>query len=344
MSMSTSTSSSSVAAPTTLAQAIESEFVDFDVLNDRYRPMLKLVNELIGVVPNCDLALEIWPTGFRTYNLIVPNLLNLPKMLFGLGASGDLVGLAMYRSSRAASCAYCSAHTCSFALRRGASAETITGNYNTTQSAVVRVAESLSTMPSTLSRDDVDNFLQQLPERDQDWIVMGVAMMGFLNKFMDAMGIELEAEAISDVGELIGPDGWSPGQHLWYEANTPSTTHTHPPVDSPSTWLRVLRQAPAAVKLERQWTRNVPDQFVHANAFLLQHTGSHFDMIRHLPNRACVFSRTLLKIKNWKRSAVTSSITMTKDLIHNYWSKLNQPVATDISNLYAITLTIRVSQ
>jgi len=334
MSMSTSTSSSSVAAPTTLAQAIKNEFVDFDVLNDRYRPMLRLVNELIGVVPNCDRALEIWPTGFRTYNLIVPNLLNLPKMLFGLGASRDLVGLAMYRSSRAASCAYCSAHTCSFALRRGASAETISGNYNTDESAVVQVAESLSTIPSTLSQDDVDRFLQLLPDRDRDWIIMGVAMMGFLNKFMDAMGIELEPEAIADVGELIGPDGWSPGQHLWYEANTPSSGHVLPPVDGPTTWLRVLRQAPAAVKLERQWTRNVPDSFAHANAFLLQHVGTRFDMIRHLPNRACVRAFTTLLRDNIDATNTTVGLVI-KGLVGVVFANVaeNQKLETICRNI-----------
>jgi hypothetical protein len=48
-----------------------------EVLHERYGPLLELVRRLIGVVPNCDSYLEIWPTGFRSYNVIVPNLLNL---------------------------------------------------------------------------------------------------------------------------------------------------------------------------------------------------------------------------------------------------------------------------
>lgn len=39
---------------------------------------------------------------------------------------------------------YCSAHTCSFALRRGAEASTLTGEHSATERAVVRVAEDLS--------------------------------------------------------------------------------------------------------------------------------------------------------------------------------------------------------
>jgi hypothetical protein len=99
----------------TLAWELRGATVDMTELDKTYKPMLKLVRELIGVVPNCDSFLEIWPAGFRTYNLLVPNLLNLPASLMGQGAPKDLVGLAMYVSSRAAECMYCSAHTCSFA-------------------------------------------------------------------------------------------------------------------------------------------------------------------------------------------------------------------------------------
>ena len=63
---------------TTLAQQLEPFAVDFDYLHSNYRPMLALVQELIGVIPNCDPLMEIWPTSFRTYNLLVPNALNLP--------------------------------------------------------------------------------------------------------------------------------------------------------------------------------------------------------------------------------------------------------------------------
>lgn len=102
--------------------------VDFEKLHQEYQPMLKLVKELIGVVPNCDPVLEIWPIGFRTYNLFVPNFLNLPHSLFGKKKLKGMMGLAMYNSSRAAECMYCSAHCCSYALRRGLSEDAILGD------------------------------------------------------------------------------------------------------------------------------------------------------------------------------------------------------------------------
>ena len=105
-----------------LAALLADDRVSWQTLQQRYGPLLELVEVLIGVVPNCDRYLEIWEPAFRTYNVMVPNFLNLPASVLGLGgAPADLVGLGMYVSSRAAECPYCSAHTCSFTLRRGAS-------------------------------------------------------------------------------------------------------------------------------------------------------------------------------------------------------------------------------
>ena len=50
---------------------LRDQTVDMAQLHKDYKPMLRLVREIIGVVPNCDPYLEIWPAGFRTYNLLV---------------------------------------------------------------------------------------------------------------------------------------------------------------------------------------------------------------------------------------------------------------------------------
>jgi hypothetical protein len=48
---------------------------------------------------------------------------------------------------------------------------------------------------------------------DTEWIVLAVAMMGFLNKFMGAMGIPLEESMPATAQEVIGPSAWTPGKH-----------------------------------------------------------------------------------------------------------------------------------
>jgi hypothetical protein len=48
-------------------------------------------------------------------------------------------------------------------------------------------------------------------ETRAEWIAVGAIMMGFLNKFMDAIGVELEQPVVSEVARTLG-DGWTPGK------------------------------------------------------------------------------------------------------------------------------------
>jgi hypothetical protein len=106
----------------TLFALLQAHLVPMETIRRRgYDKVLRLVQILIGIQPSCDMVLEIWPPAFESYNVIAPNFLNLPEFLFGLGIRPkQLVSIAGYMASRANECAYCTAHTCSFALRRGA--------------------------------------------------------------------------------------------------------------------------------------------------------------------------------------------------------------------------------
>lgn len=273
-------------ATNTLSEWIEPDTVNLATLQKRYAPLLGLVKNLLGVVPNCDEYLEVWPVGFRTYNLMVPNFLNLPQLLFGIGAPKDLVGLALYASSRASECPYCSAHCCSFALRRGASAESMMGNPTPAQKAVINIAEALGSMPHKLTDSHVSELRKHLKPADAEWIVMGIAMMGFLNKFMDAMGIPLETEAVADSHAIMSPSGWVPGAH--YSQDMPEAVQ--PPKDNLKVYLSVMRLAPGAIKFDRRWLRGVPGSREKARPWLQQETGVNVETLDRLthdrPRRA----------------------------------------------------------
>jgi alkylhydroperoxidase family enzyme len=264
----------------TLAQEIEEAAVPFSQLEKDYRPMLKLVEQLLGFVPNCDQFLEIWPVGFRSYNLLVPNLLNLPGSLFGQGAPKDLVGLSLYVASRAANCMYCSAHTCSLALRRGTSPDALVGNYSPVEAAVAAVAEGMASVPAHLHKSHITELRKHLSDSEIEWIILGAALMGFLNKFMDTMGIELEAGAIHDVEDLISQTGWSAGKHSWSaegiddyfsteaegqplrpKRNGAATAgppgYTEVPKDSLGLYWKVFKAAPGALRKDRSWTKGM---------------------------------------------------------------------------------------
>jgi alkylhydroperoxidase family enzyme len=261
----------------TLAESLKPASVDWGTLHKHYNPLLNLVRELIGLIPNCDPTLEIWQPGFRTYNLLVPNMFNLPNTLFGSKSFKASMGLAMYASSKAA-CAYCTAHACSFALRRGASTEAIGGFRTEKEQAVVTLAEGLAHIPSTLTLADVERVKKYFSSSQTQWLVYAVSMMGFLNKFMNAVGVELEQEAINDTAEILSKTGWMPGLHA---GNGYSITKSgKPQQDNLFTYLRLIRHAPGAVLSEKKWTKGVPSHYNAAAEYLKQYTGYSFPILK----------------------------------------------------------------
>jgi alkylhydroperoxidase family enzyme len=263
--------------------------VDTEELERNYRPLIKIVQELIGVVPNCNPVLEIWPPGFRTFNVLVPNLLNLPPALLGQGAPKDLVGLAMYISSKTAGCPYCTAHHCSFAIRRGASMETIVeGDFTPVEQAVANLARGLATIPASVTKHDVDELQRYLPDEDIEWIVLAVSLGGFLNQFMDSMGIELEYDTINDVTPLIADQGWSPGKHQWLEEIPETNGNGGIPQDSFGTIMRVLRQAPGAIRYDTASTRGVSGRIGPALLMLEDRLGYAFPILASIQHKKAV--------------------------------------------------------
>src|SRR4028119_1087982 len=194
-----------------LVELLEQEAVPFETLHTRYGSLLELVRKLLGVVPNCDPYLEIWPSAFRTYNVMVPNLLNLPLMVWGFGAPRSTLGLAMYVSSRTAGCMYCSAHSCTFALRRGATVDEVASALDADPAlteadrAAVRVARSLAVVPTAIDDEDRAELRRHFSETDAEWIVLSIAMMGFLNKAMDAPGGPPEEDTAAAVDGVSAP-------------------------------------------------------------------------------------------------------------------------------------------
>ena len=274
--------------PASLAPLLHDSMIEWDVLHQRYHGLLRLVDTLIGVVPNCDRYLEIWPPAFRTYNIMVPNLLNLPVPVFGVGGPpAGVVGLAMYVSSRTAGCAYCSAHTCSFALRRGAAPDKVAaallpdqGSFTRGELATVAVARSLASVPCELTVAERDELVDVYGERHAEWIVLGAVMMGFLNKFMDVIGVELEQSTVAEVADTMGAD-WSPGK-AGAARDSRSPRQAAPAADGLRTKAAVVPLLPAAIRFDRRAQRGTPKGWPEVGRYLAERTGHDFPVLEQL--------------------------------------------------------------
>lgn len=301
-----------------LIELLEKDAVPFETLHVRYGSLLELVRKLLGVVPNCDPYLEIWPPAFRTYNVMVPNLLNLPLLVWGLGAPRSTVGLAMYAASRAAGCAYCSAHSCSFALRRGATVEQVRSTLegertlSAADRAAVRVAHALATVPTSIDDEARADLRRHFSESDVEWVVLAIAMMGFLNKAMDALGVPLEEPVASEVNGVIAASGWMPGKHM----KSPVLSGDPPGADSFLSRLGVVRYAPRALRLDRMWTAGVPDRWPAVGEFLRQQTGHSFPVLSRLRHRRAIRALATMIKDNLGESAIGRDEKLAAGLIY----------------------------
>ena len=201
----------------------------------------------------------------------------------------------MYSASQTAQCAYCTAHSCSFALRRGLSADVFQGNTNPKQKAVIALGQALSTIPANVPNNLISELRTYFNDTELEQFALSIGMMGFLNKFMDAVGVELEVDSISDVSHILSSTGWTPGKHR-DEDDLLNVSPRIVTTDSLKTYLRVFLQAPVAIRIERQWTKGVSGNSANAQAYLKNIVGHDFPLLINIkPSRVVRALTTVLR-------------------------------------------------
>jgi hypothetical protein len=196
--------------PGTLYSLLYEHRVGFDTIkrtDGRLYHVLRIIKRLISVASNAGPILEMWPPAFRTYNCLVPNFLNLPFLLWGVAAPRSMVSLALYYASRGADCSYCTLHTCIFALRRGAPAESVIGTHlNAKEAAVARMAFAMGCQPCRLTDVERGLLREHFSESNVEWIVIATCMMGFLNRWMDVTRVDFEDTAMIEADKVLSSE------------------------------------------------------------------------------------------------------------------------------------------
>jgi hypothetical protein len=191
-------------------------------------------------------------------------------------------------------------------LRRGARAEAIGGSRTEKEQVVAAMAENLANVPSSLTTADVEAVQRYFSKSETEWLVYSISMMGFLTKFMNTMGIELEQEAINDTAELLSETGWQPGIHALNGFTI--TKYSLPQRDNLFTYLRVIRQAPGAVKWEKKWTGDVPSEYDAASEFLKQHAGYSFPILKPIKEKRVIRTLTTALKDNLDEAATVTGL------------------------------------
>src|SRR5258708_4842131 len=109
----------------------------------------------------------------------------------------------------------------------------------------------------------------------------GLALMGSINKFMDAVGVDLEEASVQEVSTILLPTGWTPGKHR-VAAETTADPAFQARAGGPDTLapkLALLRHVPAALRLEGSWTRGGPSPWPAVGKYLAAQTGHDFPLL-----------------------------------------------------------------
>lgn len=313
------TTGTSVRLPptTTLASLLQDHIVPIETLSARHGAAATMAKVLLGIVPNSGKYLEIWPPANRMYYVMVPCFLNLPAFVFGWGAPANLISLAVYTSSLAAGCPYCSSHTCTFAVRRGVDAQklnvdtisshhggdsthdnigmgTASSLYTEAEESVIDVAQKLARFPCQLTNEQRQTLQDQINDPTTvESIVLAMGMIGYLNKSMDALGIPLEVETYRETRNILGPS-WSPGANGQLVDPQIHTAEPFPLVSAFHTYWAMLLQGPSAMSFEWRTLAGIPNNAAAANAFLLERYGYECPVLYSLRQKRAICAITAM--------------------------------------------------
>lgn len=129
--------------------------------------------------------------------------------------------LIAYLSSMTTGCRYCEAHAIRAAARYGSTEDKMNHiwEYKTypaftdAERAAFDLAIAASSVPNEVD-DEISKNMRAHWEDGEIVEIMGViALFGYLNRWNDSMGTQLEKPAADDGQKYLGGNGWSRGKH-----------------------------------------------------------------------------------------------------------------------------------
>lgn len=183
-------------------------------LND----LVLFYNETLGFCPNSVRTMHHRPRiayAFIEMNKAVME--NKGRVTSGLKR---LIG---YISSHAAGCRYCQAHTIRAAERYEAEQAQIENiwDYRTHEAfseadrAALDFSLAASQIPNAVDDAISERMREHWNEGEIVEILGVVALFGYLNRWNDSMGTEMEGPAVESGEQLLTSDGWNVGKHKY---------------------------------------------------------------------------------------------------------------------------------
>ena len=137
--------------------------------------------------------------------------------------TSSLKRLIAYLSSMTTGCRYCEAHAIRAAERYGAEEQKMAHiwDYKThpifseAERAAFDLAIAASSVPNAVDDEISENMRQHWDDGEIVEILGVIALFGYLNRWYDSMGTQLEEPAADDGNKLLGHKGWNRGKHQY---------------------------------------------------------------------------------------------------------------------------------
>lgn len=183
-----------------------------------FQNLIQCFNETLGFCPNSVKTMYHRPSiAYAFIELNKAVMENKGRVTSGLKR---LIG---YISSNVAGCRYCQAHTIRAAERYGAEAEKLeniwefrTHNaFSEAERSALEFAFASSIIPNSVDDSIAENLRQHWNDGEIVEILGVIALFGYLNRWNDSMGTELENEAIESGEKYLKHKDWITGKHKY---------------------------------------------------------------------------------------------------------------------------------
>ncbi len=182
-----------------------------DKLSPELKQGLAMAEAFMGFLPNSSVDMAHWPELAQTFAPFAANILG------GGELDRSLKNMIAAVASNAAGCRYCMAHTTHQAERAGADAEKVARvwEYQTSdlfsdaERAALDLALAGGQVPNAATDAHFEALKQHYSNKQIVEIVSVIALFGFLSRWNDTMGTELEDEPLDFAKKTFAARDWS---------------------------------------------------------------------------------------------------------------------------------------
>ncbi|TKD65199.1 carboxymuconolactone decarboxylase family protein [Flavobacterium sp. ASW18X] len=178
--------------------------------------LAQFFNETLGFCPNSVLTMQHRPAISKAFiNLNMAVMENQGRV------TSALKRMIAWVSSNATGCRYCQAHAIRAAERYGAEQEQLDNiwEYRThpafseAERAALDFSLAASQVPNTVNAELKERLHQHWNDGEIVEMLGVISLFGYLNRWNDSMGTDIEDGAVQSADQYLGKYGWEKGKH-----------------------------------------------------------------------------------------------------------------------------------